>query len=98
MQGLPAGTVVKNGAEYFYRGSSYDLKWLKYCWWDIMGNTSDFFTCASRVPYSHFCFGTHILNLSESQDLQSYSGKFCNGRNDFLVGLILYSPSESWDA
>ena len=45
---------------------------------------SDFFTCASRVPYSHFCFGTHILNLSEFQDSQSYSGKFCNGRNDFL--------------
>ena len=45
-----------------------------------------------------FCFGTHILNLSESQDSQSYSGKFCNGHNDFLVGLSLYSPSESWDA
>ena len=45
-----------------------------------------------------FCFGTHILNLSESQDSQSYSEKFCNGRNDFLVGLTLYSPSESWDA
>ena len=59
---------------------------------------SDFFTCASRVLYSHFCFGTHILNLSESQDSQSYSGKFCNGRNDFLVGLTLYSPNESWDA
>ena len=57
----------------------------------------DFFTCASRVPYSHFCFGTHILNLSESQDSQSYSRKFCNGRNNFLVGLTLYSPSKSWD-
>ena len=45
-----------------------------------------------------FCFGTHILNLSESQDSQSYSGKSCNGHNDFLVGLTLYSPSESWDA
>ena len=55
-----------------------------------------FFTCASRVPYSHFCFGTHILNLSESQDSKSYSGKFCNGRNDFLVGFTLYSSSESW--
>ena len=44
-----------------------------------------------------FCFGTHILNLTESQDSQSYSGKFCNGHNDLLVGLILYSPSESWD-
>ena len=52
-----------------------------------------------RIPSpSHFCFGTHILNLSESQDSQSYSGKFCNGRNDFLVGLTLYSPSESWNA
>ena len=59
---------------------------------------SDFFTCASRVQYSHFCFGTHILNLSESQDSRSYSGKFCNGRNDFLVGLTLYSPSKSWEA
>ena len=57
--------------------------------------TSDFFTCASRVLYSHFCFGTHILNLSESQDSQSYSRKFCNGRNNFLVGLTLYSPSKS---
>ena len=47
--------------------------------------SSDFFTCASRVPYSHFCFGTHILNLTESQDSQSFSGKFCNGRNGFLV-------------
>ena len=62
------------------------------------GHFSDFFTCASRVPYSHFCFGTHILNLSESQDSQSCTGKFCNGRNDFVVGLTLYSPSESWDA
>ena len=60
--------------------------------------SSDFFTCASRVPYSHFCFETHILNLSESQESQSYSGKFCNGRIDFLVGLALYSLSESWDA
>ena len=64
----------------------------------ILSVSSDFFICASRVPYSHFCFGTHILNLTESQDSQSYSGKFCNGRNDFLVGLTLYSPSESWDA
>ena len=48
---------------------------------------SDFFTCTSQVLYSHFCFGTHILNFSESQDSQSYSGKFCNGRNDFLVVL-----------
>ena len=39
-----------------------------------------------------FCFGTHILNLSESQDSQSYSEKFCNGHNDFLVGLTLYRP------
>ena len=45
-----------------------------------------------------FCFGTHILNLSESKDSQSFSGKFCNGCNDFLAGLTLYSPSESWDA
>ena len=54
-----------------------------------------------RIPslvLTIFCFGTHILNLSESQDSQSYSGKFCNGRNDFLVGLTLYRPSESWDA
>ena len=45
-----------------------------------------------------FALGLNILNLSESQDSQSYSGKFCNGRNDFLVVLTLYSPSESWDA
>ena len=45
-----------------------------------------------------FCFGTHILNLSESQYSQTFSGKFCNGCNDFLAGLTLYSPSESWDA
>ena len=56
------------------------------------------FLPAHPIPYSHFCFGTHILNLSESQDSQSYSGKFCNGRNDFLVGLALYSLRESWDA
>ena len=60
--------------------------------------SDDFFTGASRVLYSHFCFGTHILNLSESQDSQSYSEKFCNGLNDFLVGLTLYNPNESWDA
>ena len=56
------------------------------------------FLPAHPESHTHFCFGTHILNLSESQDSQSYNGKFCNGRNDFLVGLTLYSPGESWDA
>ena len=58
-----------------------------------------FFLPAHPESRTHiFCFGTHILNLSESQDSQSYSGKFCNGHNDFLVGLTLYSPNESLDA
>ena len=57
-----------------------------------------FFLPAHPESCTHsFSFETHILNLSESQDSQSYSGKFCNGRNDFLEGLILYSPSETWD-
>ena len=61
--------------------------------------TSVIFLPAHPESRTHiFSFGTHILNLSESQDSQSYSGKFCNGRNDFLEGFTLYSPSESWDA
>ena len=27
---------------------------------------SDFFTCASRVPYSHFCFRTHKVIVENS--------------------------------
>ena len=55
------------------------------------------FLPAHPESYTHsFCFGTPILNLSESQDSQSYSGKFCNGRNDFLVGLTLYTQASPW--
>ena len=87
-------------ASYFVMAALFAAKPHQFHLWFRLfrNNCSDFFTCASRVLYSHFCFGTHILNLSESQDSQSYSGKFCNGLNDFLVGLTLYSPSESWDA
>ena len=59
---------------------------------------SDFLPAHPESRTHIFCFGTRILNLSESQDSQSYSGKFCNGCNNFLVGLTLYSPNESWDA
>ena len=61
------------------------------------GSRSDFFTCASRVPYSHFLlWDSHFK--SQGVPGLSYSGKFCNGRNDFLVGHTLYNPSKSWDA
>ena len=61
-------------------------------------NKQCFFYLRIPSPILTSCFGTHILNLSESQDSQIYSENFCNGHNDFLVGLTLYSPSESLDA
>ena len=57
-----------------------------------------FFTCASRVPYSHFLLWDSHFKSQRVPGIKSCSGKFCNGCIDFLVGLTLYSPSKSWEA
>ena len=41
---------------------------------------------------------SHTTHISESQDSQNHSGKFCKRCNNFIVRLTLYSPSKSWDS